>query len=165
MYSYRGCVSYEPRGRRNNYKTTTDRSNVPNPLPILPSSLPLPFSTLAIVSLGRSRSKSERRKVSMIVSFKCLERACRSILRETDKSNSPRHERACPFDDVTMENAIFPPPPVTSRSRQRGDWRQTGRKEGKREKEGRKSGRKHDGQIGDARSREFPEGVFQFNVR
>lgn len=127
--------------------------------------LPLPFSTLAIVSLGRSRSKSERRKVSMIVSFKCLERACRSILRETDKSNSPRHERACPFDDVTMENAIFPPPPVTSRSRQRGDWRQTGRKEGKREKEGRKSGRKHDGQIGDARSREFPEGVFQFNVR
>lgn len=73
----------------------------------------------------------------MIVSFKCLERACRSILRETDKSNSPRHERACPFDDVTMENAIFPPPPVTSRSRQRGDWRQTaeeGRKERKRRK-------------------------------
>lgn len=107
--------------------------------PILPSSLPLPLSPLAIVSLGRSRSKSERRKVSTIVSFKCLERACRSILRETDKSNSPRHERACPFDDVTMENAISPPPPVTSRSRQRGDWGQTaegGRKKKKEERAG-----------------------------
>lgn len=38
MYSYRGCVSYEG-------------------VAII-IKLPLPFSTLAIVSLGRSRSKS-----------------------------------------------------------------------------------------------------------
>lgn len=72
----------------------------------------------------------------MIVSFKCLERACRSILRETDKSNSPRRE-GLPFRRRHDGKCDFSPSPgnipVQTKRGLEAD-REEGRKERKRRK-------------------------------
>ena len=96
---------------------------------------PLPFSVLFLLFSLTIRSKSIREKSrssrtlfetflstfspSHFVSFKCLERACRSILRErlsahpTDKSNSPRHE-GLPFRQRHNGKCDFSPSSLTS---------------------------------------------------
>lgn len=201
----RGCAaSYKPRGRRNNYKTTssTDRSNtLGSASKLLPSRFAIhprlksilllsPFPLSLIGTRRWSNSICARKSISTMHPLPSFSLPLSSphlpalfhlnVLSALDiteerlsarQTNQIHHDtRACPFDNVTMENAIFPSPcnipgtgpPDEEEGKQRRQTANEGRRRKGRKK---KKGRKHDGQIGDARSREFPEGVFQFNVR
>lgn len=136
------CISYKPRGRRNNYKTTVQhRSNtlgsawkpLPSRFAIHPRFKPTPFFRSLSSFLSNDQVKVDQRKVSILtnfirniplhiflprISFRLnvlsarVARYYESVYPPIRQTNQIHHDtRACPFDNVTMENAIFPPPP------------------------------------------------------